>query len=168
MKNVYRKTKGGFSLIEVLFYIALMAILSVLVINAIITMTKSFKETTIKTELKESSAIMEKISREIKQANSISTITSTDLKLNTTDEGGAAKTVEFLLSGTNLQYLENNVLTGNLNTPNISVTGITFTQVSTAEGQAVKVSLTVRSASDSLSRTFDFYNTLVLRGSYAN
>src|SRR3989338_6514577 len=158
--------KKGYAILELLFYIAFFAILSLVVINAMIVMTRSFRETSIQGELIQSGVIMERISREVRQAYNISSISSTDLNLNSTDSGGANKTVEFLLSGTDIQLLENGVLTGNLNTPNIAVTALTFTQVTTTKGKAVKVALTVKSNNDALARTQDLYDTIVLRGIY--
>ena len=131
-----------------------------------ITMARSFRETAIQAELVQSGVIIERISREVRQAYGISSISPNDLKLNTKDDAGADKTVEFLLSGSNIQLLENNVLTGNLNAPNISVTAVTFTQINTTQGAAVKIFLTIRSNNDKLNRTQDFYNTVVLRGIY--
>ena len=109
---------------------------------------------------------MERISREIKQADSINTISSTDLKLNTKDEAGADKTVEFLLSGSDVQILENDVLTGNLNPESVSVSSLDFTEITTTKSKAVKIILTVSSENDLLNRNEVFYDTVVLRGSY--
>ena len=160
------KTEKGYAIVELLFYIALFAILSVVVINAMLTMTRSLKETSIQIELVQSGNIMERIGREIRASYAINIISATDLVLNTKDNGGANKTVEFLLAGSNLQFLENSILTGNLNTPNISITALTFTQITTTQGQAVKVALTLKSINDAFGRTQNFYDTVVLRGSY--
>jgi Tfp pilus assembly protein PilE len=157
----------GYTLMELLFYISFFSIISLLVINSLIIMTKSFKETTVQAELGDSSSIMERMSREIRKASNISTITASDLKLDTIDDTtSAAKTVEFLLSAGSVQLLEDNILTGNLNTPNITVTGLIFTQITTTASQAVKIHLILKSNNDSLGRTVDFYDTVGLRGSY--
>jgi len=161
-----RKINSGSSLVEVMFYTALLAVLSTVVVNSMITMTRAFKQTTIQSQIVESGNIMEKISREIRQARGIITINANSLKLDTTESDGSSKTVEFSLSGSNLRLLENNVLVGNLNSPNIVVSGLTFTQIITTTGQAVKISFTVSSTQDSLSRTYNFYDTIVLRGDY--
>lgn len=160
------KKNSGYAILELLFYIVFLSLISLVVINALIITTKSFKETAISGEWMQSGIIMEKISREIRQANDISFINVNDLKLNTKDDAGADKAVEFLLSGTNIQFLENNFLTGNLNTPNITVTGLTFTQINTAKSKAVKIVLSVRSNNDISTRIQNFYDTVVLRGSY--
>lgn len=169
MKIVKLKIKNyrrGYAILELLFYIAFFAVFSLITINAMIAMAESFKETSVQGELVQSGIIMEKISREIRQAYGVSSISVGDLNLDATDSAGANKTVEFLLSGSNIQLLENGVLTGNLNTPKIAVTGLTFTQITTTKGKAVKIFFTVRSVNDALARTFDFYDTIVLRGSY--
>ena len=161
-----KKHNRGDSLVELLFYISLFTILTIVVINSLVTMTRSFKETALEGELVQSGNIIERIEREVKQAVSISSISTTDLKLNTTDSSGTAKTVEFVLSGSEIHLLENNTLTGNLNTPTIAVTALSFTQITTAQGQAVKISLTLKSTNDIQARTVDYNDTAVLRRSY--
>ena len=158
--------KGGYVLLETIFYILLFAILSIAVINAMITMTKSFKETTIQAELMQGENIMERISRETRGAYGIASISTNDMKLNTKDALGVNKTVKFVLSGSDIRLLENDVFTGNLNTQNTSITGLTFTQITTIKGTAVKIFLTIKSNHDSQNRNENFYDTVVLRGDY--
>ena len=160
------KKNSGYAILELLFYIAFFAIISLVVINAMIAMTKSFRETSIYQEFAQSGVIMERMSREIRQAYDISSIATTNLQLSSTDGVGANKAVQFLLSGSNIQFLENSVLTGNLNTPNIVVTGLTFTQITTAKGKVVRIQLSLRSTNDAQARVHDFYDTVVLRGGY--
>ncbi|MGH7250139.1 MAG: hypothetical protein ACREGC_04125, partial [Minisyncoccia bacterium] len=150
------KKENGYAMLELLFYITLFSAMSLVVIEALLTMTRSFKETAIFSQFVQSGNVMERVGREIRQANDIASISASDLMLNTVDNAGAAKTVEFLLSGSNLELLENGTLSGNLNTPNMAVTALTFTQITTAKGKAVKVFLTVRSLNDTQNRTEDF------------
>lgn len=154
--------KSGYAILELLFYVAFFAILSLVVINAIITMAKSFRETSIQAELVQSGNIMERISREIKQANSINSISATNLVLNT----GASSTIEFKLIGSDIQFWSAGSNLGNLNSPKIIVTAVTFIEITTAQGKAVKVSVSLRSSNDALARVQDFYDTVVLRGAY--
>lgn len=163
-KRIY--TNKGHTMMELLFYISFFILFSLIVINSLINMAGSFRETTVYAEFLESGNIVERIAREIRQANSISAISSTDLVLNSTDSGGTAKTVEIVLSGSNIQFLENGSLVGNLNTANTSVTALTFTQITTTQGAAIKIAITVQSSSDKLGRAITFYNTIGLRGSY--
>ena len=158
--------REGYVLLETIFYIALFAILSIAVIDALATMTKSFKETTIQAELMQGGDIMERISREIRQASSVNSISINDLKLSSVSSIGVNKTIEFLLSGSDIQLLENGSFVANLNTQNLTVVSLTFAQISTVKGVAVKVFLRVMSKHDTSEREQDFYDTVVLRGSY--
>lgn len=160
------KRKNGYAILELLFYISFFVVLSLVVINALITMAGAFRETTIYAELTQSGNIMERMGREIRGATGINSITATDLVLSTKDNNGANKTEEFLLSGTNLQFLENGILTGNLNPANIAIVSLGFSEITTTQGKAIKISLVVKSVDDALSRTQNFYDTIVLRGSY--
>jgi len=168
--KIFNKTEKinnkGYVLLETVFYILLFAIISIAVINAMITMTKAFKETLIQSELMQGGNVMERISREIRQAYGINSITVNSLKINTKDNNGVNKTVEFLLSGSDIRLLENDVFTGNLNTSNVAITDINFTQINTLKGTAVKISLTVKSNHDLQDRNETFYDTVVLRGDY--
>ena len=150
---------------ELLFYISLFAVFSLAAINALITMTRAFKETAVQGELMRGGVIMERNSREIRGAYNISALAAGDLKLDT-QEDGENKTVEFLLSGTDLQFWENGNLTGNLNSPNISVQSLVFAEIADAKGQAVRVTLGVSADNDPEGRSADYYNTVILRGSY--
>ncbi len=161
-----KNQRGGYVLLETIFYIALFAILSIAVIDALATMTKSFKETTIQAELMQGGDIMERISREIRQASSVNSISTNDLKLSSVSSVGVNKTIEFLLSGSDIQLLENGSFVANLNTQNLTVVSLTFTQINTVKGVAVKVFLRVMSKHDTSEREQDFYDTVVLRGSY--
>lgn len=165
LKNKKNK-KSGFAILETLFYIAIFAIFSVLVINAMVTMVKSFKETRIQSQLVQGSQVLEKISREIRQAKSINTLGVGDLKLNTSDSVGVDKTVRFVLSNNNVQFYENDILSGNLNSSNLQINSLVFNQITTVKGSVVKVVLNVQSNDDAFNRTKDFYNTVVLRGDY--
>ncbi len=164
--NEIKKRNSGYALLETIFYVSLFTILSVAVINSMITMTRAFKETAIQVELMQGGDIMERISREARGAISVSSISASSLKLNSKDSMGVDRTVEFALSGSDVRFSENGVLLGNLNSGNTAVPALSFVQVNTAQGTAVKISLMVRSKQDSENRAADFYNTVVLRGVY--
>jgi hypothetical protein len=164
MKKIAKKQ--GYSVLELVFYVSLVAVLSIALINSILTMMKSFKLTTQYSQIQDGGAIMERMSREIRQSLDINSLTSTSLTLDTVDDTGTSKTIQFLQSGTNLQLLENTTLTGNLNSPGILVNSLSFTPITTAHGQAVKISMGLVSTSDTAAQVYNFYDTVVLRGNY--
>ena len=156
------KTKHGYAILDLLFYIAFFVTLSLVVIDAMITMARSFREISIQAELTQSGTIMERMSREIRQASSINSISANNLALNI----GVSQTIEFKFISPNIQLWDNGSNIGNLNSPNIAVTALNFTQIATAKGKAVKVSLTLRDNNDIQGRLVNFYDTITLRGSY--
>jgi Tfp pilus assembly protein PilE len=160
--NPKNNTKSGSTLLELLFYIAFFTVLSLILINSMIIMARSLKETSIQAELTQSGDIMERISREIRGASDINSINTNDLNLKTTD----GRNPEIKLSGTNVQIWENSTLTGNLNTSNIIITAMTFTQITTLQGKAINVSLTLKASDDTYGRLVNFHDTVVLRGIY--
>ncbi|MEK7539062.1 MAG: hypothetical protein AAB595_00250 [Patescibacteria group bacterium] len=164
--NKNNKKENGYAVLELLFYISFFVLLSMVVINSMVIMTHAFRETTLQAELLQSGSIMERMSREIRQANDISSIGVDDLTLSAKDSTGSDKTVEFKFISPNIELWDAGNNIGNLNSPNITVTALTFTQITTTKGKAVKIFLTVKSANDALDRTQDFYDTIVLRGSY--
>ena len=159
------KRNKGESIIETLFYIALFVILSIVIINAIMVMMKSFKQTAYERELTQSGEIMETISRDIKGAYSISnTSTSTDLILNMNSSG--TQTIEFNFTAPNIVFKQNGTTTGNLNAPDISVSNLSFTKISTIQSNAVKVVFSVKPNEYPHNDVETFYDTAVLRGGY--
>ncbi|MEK7588622.1 MAG: hypothetical protein AAB438_02275 [Patescibacteria group bacterium] len=161
------KKNKGYSSIELIFYIALFSAITLVVINSMIVMVKAFQATTVNTELIQGSSVMERISREIRSSYGISSISATDLVLNTKDiVTDNNKTVQFRQNGNNIELFEDGVSTGYLNIPNLIVSGLSFTQITTTEGLGIKIFFTVASNRYGSTRTEDFYNTVVLRGSY--
>ncbi len=160
------KNKNGYAILETLLYISFFAILSIAVINAMVSMMKSFKENRIQSELIEGSYLMEKISREIRQSSDIVSLNLNELILKKIDSANSEIYVKFLLNNNNIQFFENNVLIGNLNSANLKVNDLSFFGINTIKGKALKFSLNVQVSFDVLNRDRDFYNSVILRGSY--
>lgn len=161
MKRRLSKQNKGFSLIEVLFYLSLFAMLSIVIVQSSVILTNSFRVTKTNLELAQASSIMERISREVRQARSISTISSNSLKLANQDG-----TVQFTLSSGDILFYVNDVLVGNLNPENIDISALEFTQINTVNSSAVKIYLALNSNNFNSNKTAEYYNTVVLRGSY--
>ncbi len=163
-----QKLNKGFSLIEVVFYVSIFLILSIVTIDALIVITKSFKTTKVNIELAQGGTILEKIAREIKQAESVTLVSSSDISINTFDEDGNAKNIRYLLSGSNLAVYENGSGTssGNLNPSNIKINSISFTDLNTTLSNAIRISITIGSNHFNSTKEANYYTTVVLRGGY--
>ena len=165
IKNL-KKTQAGFTLVEVVFYVALFAILSVVLLDVMISMTGFFMKTISNGDIVQGSAIMENISRDLKQANNFS-FASNVLTINTRNDTGNPKTIIYTFSGPNMQVTDS-VLgnLGNLNTPSVAVDSFNVTMINTLNGKAAKINLTIESNRDAENDPENFQDTVILRGSY--
>lgn len=165
MKKFF-KNKKGFSLLEMVFYVAIFIMLSMVIIESTIIFTKSFRVAKINVELSEGANIMERISREIRSASSVVSISSNSLKVRVEDGTLVGDSSQFTLSGSDLLFYEDDVLVGNLNPTTLSISGLTFTQITTANSTAIKIEFTATSTRYGGTNSATFYNTVVLRDSY--
>ena len=166
------KQQQGYSVIELVIYLALFALLSIAIINALIIAMKSFAEVkTMRTLASTASLTMERMSREIRGAQSIDTAGSTFdvnpgvLTLNTQDGSGAARIVVFDVVSGALRLKENGVVTGTLTDAHESISSFIFRKVTTPVGTAVKIEMTITNTSGVVI-TRNFYDTVVVRGEY--
>lgn len=165
--NLKKRKNKGYALIEVLFYISFFAIFSILIINSMIIMLKSYKEIMINSDFVQGSIIMDRISREIRNSYDVNNISTNSLALNISNEGQLTeKVITFLLNNSNVEFYDNNVFIGNLNSQNIIVNDLIFTEIITSKGKAIKIFLTLKSNRYSSERIENFYDTIVLRNNY--
>lgn len=170
---MYKHKNKGYSLIEMIVYLAIFTSVSVLVINSFITVLGSFSATRTNRDLLESGAVViERITREIRQAESIDTINSVfnsspgALQLNSIDSGGSQMTIKFSVTNGAINLYEGGTLVGNLLGQNITATSLVFRRITTTNGEGVKIELTLQDNISKNLQTANFYNTIILRGGY--
>lgn len=159
----------GYSLVEILIYLAIFTVLSILVINSFIIILSSFNATSINRKLLESGlSSMERVSREIRQSKDIdiANSSSTILQLNSTNSLNNNTIIKIASENGDLNLYEDNNLVGNLLNENISLTNLMFRRISTTEGQAVKIEMTLEYSRGNNIKSENFYNTIILRGGY--
>ena len=162
------QNKNGFSIVEIMVYLAIFTALSILVINSFIFILSSFNMTNINRKLLESGSIsMERISREIRQASTIdASTTSTILVLNSHDNMGAVMTIKFVNESGKLNFYKNNNLEGTLLGSKISVTDLFFNRIPAVKSEAVKIKMILQYSDGRKIKSENFYNTIILRGGY--
>lgn len=164
----------GYSIVEIMVYIAIFAFLSMVVINSFINVMSAFNNTRTYRDLSESgSIVMERISREIRQAktinitNSVFNSTNGVLELNSTSSAGTSKVIKFMISGNALNIYQDGTLVGNLLKQNISPSSLLFRRITNTNSDAVKIEMTLIDTRNNTNPTsVNFYNTITLRGSY--
>ena len=167
------QNKNGFSIVEIMVYLAIFTALSILVINSFIVILSSFNTTNMNRKLLESGIVsMERVSREIRQAKNIDIVNSSlgsnpsILQLNSTDSSGNSIIIKFMDENGNLNLYKNNTLQGNLLGQNITITSLIFNRISTTQSEAVKIKITLQYSGGHKTKSENFYDTVVLRGGY--
>ncbi len=165
--------KNGYSIVEILVYLAIFTSISILVINSFIIILGSFSTTRANRDLLESgSTAIERISREIRQAKSVDIVSSTlgtnpgVLQLNSSDTSGVSEVIKFSITNGALNIYKDGTLIGNLLGQNVSVSSLIFRRITTTNGEAVKIELTLEDTIGNITKLENFYDTIILRGSY--
>lgn len=170
--RILRTKKSGFTLVEMIIYIAFFAVLSVLAIEAIMVVMKSFYTLRLTQNINQSATTaLERMSREVRNAYDIDAGGSTfnanpgHLTLRTKDSGGVNTTVEFYVSNGQIGIREGGVDKGSLMAKSTTVTNLVFRQITTTNSKAIKIEMSLHDAHGLLTRDAVFYDTIVLRGS---
>ncbi len=171
--NFKRNLICGYSIIEILVYLAIFTALSIVVINSFIVILSSFNTTNMNRKLLESgSVVMERMSREIRQANSVDIAGSSFgsspgvLQLNSTDESNNGIVIKFAVVDQALNLYQDGNLLGNLLGQNVSITSLIFRKISTTNSEAAKIEMTLQYSKGQMIKSVNFYDTIVLRGGY--
>ena len=170
--NYKLQTNSGYTLVEAIVYVAILAILSVVFINLLLTMTRSYAEFRITRNLNTSAqAAMERLVRSIRNATSVD-ISSTlgtnpgRLVLNTLDGSGDPLTIDFYLSDDTLMVKEGSGAAASTTAKYVTVDNLIFRKLTTPVSSVVKIEMTLGVNHGAINKTAKFYSTAVLRGSY--
>lgn len=168
----FNKKNLGFTLTEMILYIAILVFIMVVVINILFSIVNTQKIFKSSRSIENSSTFtLERLTREIRDADSIDTTNSVfntnpgTLILNSTDINGVAKTVKFYISSSTIHISENGVDKGPLTQSDTVITNLVFYHYTNTNSDAVKTNLTIESGTSTSYRSDNFSSTAVLRGS---
>lgn len=171
--EMYFKKNKGFTLVEMIIYVAILAIVSVIAINATLAMLRAFSDIRVSRDVNNTATVMlERIAREVRGATSVDTgqsilgVNPGVLILNTKDSGGNDTTIEFSITNNLMRVKEGGVDKGALNSGSVVVDNIVYYLVSGVNSDAVKIEMQLTGKRGSVQKTRKFYDTVVLRGSY--
>jgi type II secretory pathway pseudopilin PulG len=164
----------GFTLIELLVYIAVMALTLVVVIVALSSFARVYGRTSASQSLARSGAsAMERIVREARNAQSIDQTASTfgthpgRLTVVTPVSPGVTRSSEFSVVNGAVRLSEDGSVVGTITSGDVTVESLVFYRIATSHSEAVRVLLTLSKTVGTSTITASFYDTGVLRGSYA-
>ena len=171
--NTSLQSRRGFTLVEMIIYIGLFALLSILAVNATIMVMRSFYMLRITQNISQSATTaLERMTREIRNAYSIDVANSTfnaspgRLTLQTKDDFGALTTVEFYVdAGNQLNRRIGDADKGSLMGKGVTLTNLVFRSMTNTNSKAIKIEMTLQDSHSTIAKTVKFYDTIVLRGS---
>ncbi|MFZ4500056.1 MAG: PilW family protein [Minisyncoccia bacterium] len=152
---------AGYSLLELLIYIALFAMISVLLVHSLVVLMRTYANAASFRRLQNNGElIIERITREVRDAESISSGTF----------GQHPGAITLLNAGTPVVFgvsngavtITENSTTGILSTNQVTVSAMVFRRITTPAGEGVKVELTL-ATTGGVVRTASFYSTVLLR-----
>ncbi len=178
IKNSLKKNSlAGFSLIEMLIYIAVLSIIFLIVVGTTLSFASSYR-TLAALRAADNAGIdtLEPMTRTIRAAGSVLTSQSVlgsnpgTLALYEAHNGNSTTTTFDLQNGVvEMTVMVNNIkdaaLSGPLTSSNAMVTNLVFDALSTSTASAVKIDMTAIGISGSVQKSKNFYSTIVLRGS---
>lgn len=168
-------TTTGFSLPEIIVYLAIVALLFVIVINTLISMSSTSKVLKLAKNLNGAvTTSLERMTREIRQANGVDSASSVlnvspgKLVLNSSDSNGNPISVEFSMLNGVLYLKQGGVSQGPLTLASTTVDNLVFKVLQNSKSTAVKIEYQLTATDGSRAKTENFYTTTILRGSYSN
>ncbi len=163
---IRRKQQGGYSLLELVIYLGLFVLLSVVLIQSLVSVMRTYATAQAYRALQQNGeVVMDRITREIRAASTISSATygtsPGTLSLSGTDSEGNAHTATFNLSGGTVQ-INDDGSSGVLTTTSVVVTSLLFYATSNTVTDGVKVEITL-STVNGYAASATFYTTVFLR-----
>lgn len=161
-----KRANKGFSLVEMIVYLAIMTIITTTIVQSFIVVLKSNKNSFIDSVLRNSGySVMENIIREARESKDINTCSSNLLGLIQSDNN----IVNFSINNgimTLSEGITTQVEKGSLNSSNINITNFDCNIINTTKSKAVKIKIDLTTQINGQDKTESFYSTIILRSSY--
>lgn len=161
--NANPKSKG-FTLVEMLMYAGILAIILIVIFNIILSFMNSYRTLSALSSMESSATTaMERLTRDIRNSTSATVSGMGSSTLTLVSETGV--NTQFYLQGETLHVGVNNVDLGPLTASTVNVTGLTFNVLNSTNSKAVKIDLTLESTSGTAVQTKNYHDTIILKGS---
>lgn len=151
----------GVSLIEILFYLSIFVVVSLVSINAMISLTKVLRVATINNELVEGGFVLETIVKTANDSSNASVETENEFILYKS----SGEENKFIFSGKDVFLYTDDVLIGKLNPAHIDVNSFGVEVINSPRGKALKTSINFNHKSNP-SKTENLHSTVLLQGIY--
>ncbi|MDP2668567.1 MAG: prepilin-type N-terminal cleavage/methylation domain-containing protein [bacterium] len=167
MKKKHRAclpARQGFSLIEVVVYLALIAVVGVVIVESVFTVYKSYARLRVERRVMlNGDAAMETIIRSVREATSTDSAGSV-FGTNPGILSAGGKIFSVNSSNGALQIDDGS---GNADiTTDASITNLVFYRQATTTSEIIKIEMTLSAGQGSFNKTRNFFGSAVLRGKY--
>lgn len=155
--------KKGYTLIELLVYLAILAVFSVFIVNSILIIMKNYNAYSVSRYVNFSATVaIERLTREIRGSSDVdgSSVLGAHPGYLVLDA------VEFFVSNNQLMIDKNGQGAVVLTPSNLEVTNLVFATSTNPNSQVVKIEMTLTGRRGNYEKSENFYSTIVLRGSY--
>lgn len=167
-KQKQKISAAGLTLIEVLVYIAIFAVISVIVIQTILSANASFAGLRASKDINISAvSALDALAREIRAANSVNDTASVfgaspgALFLATTN--GASASVAFRVENDVLVFYRDGALIGSLLSGSTTVSELLFERASSTNSELIKITLGLSATTAKTTKSETFYTSAVVR-----
>lgn len=163
-----RTTQAGFTLIEVIVYIAILVLVSAAAVTALVSFSDVLDNQRVQQRVTSSAqGALERMVHDIRNSTAVnvggSTLADPDGVLQLTHSGGD---ITFARSGGVITVTRGSEPAVPLTSSDVSVDALAFYHYADGPTELVRVSLTVSATSSTQTRTETFYGGAVIRGSY--
>jgi len=166
----YSFTKSGYTLVEILVYIAVFVMISFVVVSLITSVLETNRQATLLNSLThEAVSSLETITRTIRGADSVDVANSVFssangiLQLLTISQDLSPKTVKFYLGSGVVKTDENGTYFGPLSSNSATVTALIFNLATSTKNNLVKIELDLQTGSGKYLKSEKFYSSTELR-----
>ena len=169
-KNITKKYVG-YSIIEILIYVAILGTISIFSVESIISVFNGFKHLNVVSQISNNANVsLELMLRDIRRASDV----DGDVSVFKTNPGVLrliidSGYVDYFLSGNILQRIENGGSVENITTSTTDVTNLVFFREISESGvssEIIKIDITIRSGENRFQKSKKFFGSAVLRGMY--
>ncbi len=177
-RNKERRASCGFTLVEMVLYVALFTLLSTMSMTALFQTVRAFNDLRISRDIDDSAVkIIERLTRDIKSSVDVDLINSSfasspgRLTLHTVSASGTPLTVEYYVENSTLKIREtgaDNIVRdmGALMSSHTNIDALVFYYITSGPTRGIKTELHLSSTRGRTGDVDYFYDTSLLRGSY--
>jgi len=167
--NYSLPTKAGYSLPEMLIYVAILSVVSLLIINTVLSYTKGYKNLVVSRKIDHSALdIMERITLEIRSGTQVDAVnsvfdTNPGVLSLVSNVGGVQTVKKFYVDNGMIKLDVGGVYFGPLTLSNATITNLVFRKVDSSISNAIKIDMTVSSTSGGVTKTKTYHTTVILK-----